>query len=83
MTKIISKRSFSLGLDKAKSTLKGVLKHKRKYVHNVVHPGQEVDVPSNQADWFVKVGWANYLQKDKKAPKDVKVTTDMLKGKKE
>ncbi len=43
--------------------------------------GEEVDVTEKQADWFVKAGWAKFVAKDKKPPKEVKVSNDMLKGK--
>ena len=81
MPKIIPNRNFSLGLNKGKSKLSGVPKFKRRYVHDTATSGKEVEVSEKQAAWFVKAGWAKYATKDKKAPKDVHVTNDMLKGK--
>jgi hypothetical protein len=81
MPKIIPTRNFTLGLNKSKSKIEGIQKTKRKLVHDTALTGKEVEVPQKQADWFVKAGWAKFVAKDKKTPKEVKVTNDMLKGK--
>ncbi len=81
MPRIIPTRNFSLGLNKNKSTLSGVAKFKRRYVRDMAYVGKEVEVGEKQANWFVKAGWAKFVAKDKKAPKEVKVTDDMMKGK--
>ncbi len=81
MPRIIPTRNFSLGLNKSKSTLSGVAKFKRKHVHDHAVIGKEVEVGEKQANWFVKAGWAKFVAKDKKAPKEVHVSNDMMKGK--
>lgn len=81
MPRIIPTRNFSLGLNKSKSTLSGVAKFKRRYVREMALAGKEVDVGEKQANWFVAAGWAKFVAKDKKAPKNVKVSDDMMKGK--
>ncbi len=81
MPRIIPSRNFSLGLDKNKSTLAGVAKFKRIYIRNMAYIGKEVEVGEKQANWFVKAGWAKFVAKDKKVPKKVHVTDDMMKGK--
>lgn len=83
MTKVIIKRHMSVGLDRKASTLKGVDKHKRKYIRKKVKPEEEIDVPEDQADYFVAKGWAKFPKgsaAEKKKPPKV-ITNDTMKGK--
>lgn len=83
MTKVIIKRHMSIGLDRKNSVLKGVEKHKRKYIRKKVKPEDEVDVPEDQADYFVAKGWAKFPKggsSEKKKPPKV-ITADTMKGK--